>query len=274
MSTKLSYDFPVVRENLPNSVGKDTGFDAIYRKDSGVNLGVVSKEYKLITHKEAIDSVLRELGKRKFPPVTMVSEATSYNGARLFATFCLKKETRVGVTLRGRKVGDVVSPGFTVINSYDRTIKFDLRSYVLRLVCLNGAMVSEDLFHLRKRHLNSLDLPDMVDRFAENFSRFDDLIIPTISRMSQRNVTPKILEEELNSIPGWMQDESMEYLEKQGFISMIGDGEEGPEIEIAEETNKWDLLNAFTFVLTHSQSSTPERKMELNEEISQRFWEN
>ena len=78
---KLSYDFPIVRENLPNSVGKDTGFDAIYRKDSGVNLGVVSKEYKLITHKDAINSVVRELEKRKFPPVKLISESTTNNGS-------------------------------------------------------------------------------------------------------------------------------------------------------------------------------------------------
>jgi len=271
---KLSYDFPIVRENLPNSVGKDTGFDAIYRKDSGVNLGVVSKEYKLITHKDAINSVVRELEKRKFPPVKLISESTTNNGSRLFATFCLEEEKKVAVTLKGRKVGDLISPGFTIINSYDRTIKFDLRSYVLRLVCLNGMMVTEDIFHLRKRHLSSLDLPDMVDRFAESFTRFDELIVPAVSRMSQRNVTPKILETELNSVPGWLQDESMEYLEKEGFISMIGEGEDGPEIEIAEETNRWDLLNAFSFVLTHSQSSTPERKMEINEEISDRFWNN
>jgi len=43
--------FSVKREKLYRKDGTDTRYDALYRKDDGSQLSVVSRDYKLITHR-------------------------------------------------------------------------------------------------------------------------------------------------------------------------------------------------------------------------------
>lgn len=272
---RLSYDFPVQREALVNAAGKETGYDSIYRIDTGMNLGVVSQDYNLVTHKEAVDQVLEALAKKRFPKVEFVSEQTTHNGAHMFATFKVNRKFDIGQAVKSQnlKVGDYISPGFSVVNSYDRMIKYSMELFVYRLACLNGMIISEELFHYSKRHTNSLDIGAMVEKLEAAYESFESKIVPQIAGLGDALVTPPSLERELNLVPGWVQDESMEYLEKADFIRFLEE-EDGPTIEMHSMMSRWDLMNAFTYVLTHSESATPERKLEINQEISDRFWSN
>jgi len=270
MKDQSLFNFPVKRESIINSMGQDTGFDSIFRTDSGTSLGVVSRDYQLIKHNKAVTSILNLFEKKKVP-IEPVKINVSSNGARLFASFKTKKEIDLGISPKSNKeIGDVISPGFMILNSYDRSIRFSLQTFVFRLVCLNGMTVREQIFSHSKRHTSNLDVEEMIENFMTTFETFDN-IVPTISKMAQKKVTPTFLQDELNKVPGWVQDYSIDYLNKSGFINVEED-EGSPVIEMEKDLNHWDLLNAFTYVLTHTKDVSPERRFEATKEISARYW--
>ena len=156
-----------------------------------------------------------------------------------------------------------------ITNSYDRTIKFTLETFVFRLVCLNGMIAKEELFKQSQIHRRKLNIVETVERFIETLERFDDTIIPQLASMTERDVTPGRLEKELNLVPGWVQNETIEYLEKGGWIRLE---ESKKEIELVKKMTLWELLNGFTFVLSHSGSVSPETRLETTRLISERFW--
>lgn len=130
-------------------------------------------------------------------------------------------------------------------------------------------IAKEELFKHSQLHRRKLNIVETVERFIETLERFDDTIIPQLASMTERDVTPRRLEKELNSVPGWVQNETIEYLEKGGWIRHE---ESEKEIEIVKKMTLWELLNGFTFILSHSGSVSPERRLETTKLISERFW--
>jgi len=266
-----TFNFPVKREESFNSKGCDTGFDNIYNAKTGDNLGVVSREYKLVTHQEAIFNVLETFEKNKLPKVDPVRVRMSATGARMYAEFKFNQKIEVGVhASEDPKVGDLIAPGFKITNSYDRSVKYELSAYILRLICTNGATVNEQLYSERKRHSKNLDIQRLVEGFMEKFENFDKKILPQVVALSRQPVNPVILQKHLNDVPGFMQDEALDYLEKHKFVKFIdNDGE--TEIEMVKKMSSWDLLNTFTYTLSHSENIGEERRDGLSREVSERF---
>ncbi len=209
-----AFNFPVEREESLNSQGFDTGFDNVFNASTGVNLGVVSREYKLVTHKEAIFNVVDTFKKNGLPGIEPVNVRMSGGGARMYAEFRFKQEMKLGIhAIEDPKVGDVIAPGFKITNSYDRSIKYEISAYILRLICTNGATVNDMLYSERKRHSKNLDIQQMVERFMEKFANFDRKVLPQVVALSRQQVNPVVLQEHLNEVPGFMQDEALDYLE-------------------------------------------------------------
>lgn len=150
---RAQFDFPVERETLKNRMGKDTGFDNIFNAQNGNSPGVVSRDYNLITHKQAVLDVLEDFDKAGLPKVEPTRIETSAAGSHLFATFRFITEFDLGLkAIEKPNVGDLLSPGFQIINSYDRSYKYSLNATMLRLVCTNGMTVNELLFGQSQRH--------------------------------------------------------------------------------------------------------------------------
>ena len=127
-----AFNFPVEREESLNSQGFDTGFDNVFNASTGVNLGVVSREYKLVTHKEAIFNVVDTFKKNGLPGIEPVNVRMSGGGARMYAEFRFKQEMELGIhSMEDPKVGDVIAPGFKITNSYDRSVKYEISAYIL-----------------------------------------------------------------------------------------------------------------------------------------------
>lgn len=260
-------NFKVEREPIMNPKGFDTGFDTIYKKNDGLNLGVVSRDYKLITHEEALTRVITLLEKKKLPKIKPVRLQMTHDGSRMYAEFRLNKKSDIGITpVSNHKVGDMIAPGFMITNSYDRSLKLSTKSYIYRLVCSNGMVAQESLFSERKRHTKGLNLDSVVEKFVESFERFDEQIVPQVAALTNQILSPKDLEEELNSIPSWIQEEAINYLEKGNWLNLENDN-----FELIKDITKWDLLNSFTYVMSHSLTTNPKTAMELNQKISERF---
>ena len=266
-----AFNFPVEREESLNSQGFDTGFDNVFNASTGVNLGVVSREYKLVTHKEAIFNVVDTFKKNGLPGIEPVNVRMSGGGARMYAEFRFKQEMKLGIhAIEDPKVGDVIAPGFKITNSYDRSIKYEISAYILRLICTNGATVNDMLYSERKRHSKNLDIQQMVERFMEKFANFDRKVLPQVVALSRQQVNPVVLQEHLNEVPGFMQDEALDYLEHHKFIK-FNNTEGTVELEMIKKMTSWDLLNTFTNTLSHSITISEERRNDLSHIVSERF---
>lgn len=264
-------NFDVRREDLINSKGHDTSFDNIYKRSNGESLGVVSRDYQLITHDQALSQVINLLEKKKLPKIKPVRVRTTHNGSRMYAEFMLNRKSDLGLsTVSDHKVGDTISPGFMITNSYDRSLKFGASSYIYRLACANGMVVQEDVFGEKKRHTKGLDLDSMIERFVESFERFDEQIVPQVAALTDQFLSPTDLEKELNAVPSWIQNEAIQYLEEGNWLQLESD-EGRPQLELIKDITRWDLLNSFTYVMSHSITTNPKTAMELNRRISERF---
>jgi len=130
---KLQYDFEVAREPLRRLDGTPTEYDAIYRKRDGVQLAVVSKDYQLVTHREAVGFV-EKLGEHWGQQVEWPVIETSNQGKRLWA-----KANLPG--LKFRVLGEDYFPQMVVGNAIDKTRSFTLDFGLFKLICSNGARV-------------------------------------------------------------------------------------------------------------------------------------
>jgi len=268
-----TFNFPIEREPLSNSRESDTGFDNIYNAKSGQSLGVVSRGYKLITHQEAIFQVLEGFKKQGLPKVEPVRIRTSAEGARMWAEFRFvqkKLELDLGRAVENPKVGDLVVPGFKIANSYDRSIKYGLNAYLLRLICTNGATVTERLYSESRRHFGNFEIPDLIEGFVNQFGNFEKKVFPAIRSLNKQLVSPVDLQKELNEVPGWLQDETLDYLSEHKFIR-FKETNGDTEVEMVKEMSSWNLLNSYTYVLSHSENVSEEKRSELSREVSERF---
>ncbi|KKM28098.1 hypothetical protein LCGC14_1568170 [marine sediment metagenome] len=265
------FDFPVKREKLLNPQQHDTGYDAIYRTDSGANLGVVGRGYKLIPHRIAILDVLRQFEENGLPKVEPVRIAASAMGSRLFAEFKFAEKFDLGIaSTEDPKVGDLISPGFKIINSYDRSIEYSLSAFLLRLTCTNGMTVTEQLFFDSQRHVAKLEINKMVDSFVEKYGDMRDIVVPAIRNLSDKEVTPSYFENQLNGLPAWFRTEAISYMSDHNLVAME-DGEDGPELVMMKKISNWDFYNSLTYVLSHSDEISEERRNSLGETVSATF---
>ncbi len=136
--------FTVKRERLHRTDRIDTGYDALYRADSGTQLSVVSRDYRLVKHRDAVDFVhhmLDDLGvKRKKIRIDL-----SRNGGKLFYEVQLPEykfnaaDTGVKNTaLDGRPGKDEFVPRLIIRNSYDRTSSFSITVVILAKPALSA----------------------------------------------------------------------------------------------------------------------------------------
>ncbi len=128
------HEFEIVREELHRGRGEDTNYDVIYRADSGEQMGVVTRQYQLITHKEAVDFVLETLDAKKIAvgesKINLIGK-----GKRMDCEIHLP-----GMRFAVRQ-GDEFDPKIVLRNGYDGWTSFGITTGVYRLVCLNGATV-------------------------------------------------------------------------------------------------------------------------------------
>jgi len=133
-------DFPVelreLHHNFTDQYGNTNTLTVPNRKaivnvDTGAVMDIVSDQYKVVTHKEALEPVLAALYDGGF---SFTRTALYNDGQRLNIEATNKNtEYRVG--------DDVFFPRVQVLNSYDRTVSVKVIFGLFRLVCSNGMVI-------------------------------------------------------------------------------------------------------------------------------------
>jgi len=163
--------FPIVCE-MPVSWGVDDPkladkHKAIVNPETGKLFSIVSKDYKLIRHEQAIKRVERvlsayaDLGKWN-------TDIEFYNdGGRMRVKYRFP-EIEVEIAK-----GDVVNPELQLFNSYDTSWPFHIVLGAFRLICTNGMIIGQKFLQLRRRHVYDFEKIDLEDEVSTALDRLN-----------------------------------------------------------------------------------------------------
>ena len=127
---------------------------AIYRTDTGRELGVHGHSYKAVAPKHMID-VTRNIIERSDLSINGMQETirTSHNGARTFVQYKLPEHTYT------TSDGDNASLSLLAISSFDGTWPFMISAAAIQLACTNlQVFVGGEVSVFKAKHTQSLDI--------------------------------------------------------------------------------------------------------------------
>lgn len=253
----MNYAFDVERMPLKNPAnGRDIDRDAIVRTDTEEVLGIVSKEYNLVKHADAVKAAETVLAKSGH--FFKADEKMTHNGSRLYMTYRFPDVSiEVGRTSDGRP--DTVNPQLIVTNSYDGLLKFGFILGAFRFVCSNGLVIGHDIFEIHKKHTSGLDIEAVEEKAGRANHFFFNDVIPKYKELTHREVNV---------------EEKMKDIQKKGFPKRLSE-------KIAEKivtkaiTSEWNLYNEYTTFLTHDYNKDGKksygREMELQRVVARSF---
>ena len=201
------------------------GIEILNDKGKWECINIHSSEYNLVPNAEA-DMVVRDILEESGLSWTRVKEVwTGRYWARLF-----RSDTRFDDT----EVGEVLSLGLRVENSYDGSCQFRLVLMAYVLSCSNGLVIPKHFSSYRMRHLtsNEFDISEAILEIQHGFEQVRDLI-PSINRLS--------------GIPL-----SVELLSRVARDTDLPDRDWGHITrKLGDAHSAWDLMQAITHQLSH-----------------------
>jgi hypothetical protein len=267
-----NYDFEVGRERLILKNGQDTGFDALYRKDTGSALSIVTPKYKLTPHKTANEFVEKLLNTQNIA-FDYGKTAVTAGGNRFFREFRFPSMKFVpggpnNTALDGGRLDEYI-PTIIVRNSYDRSSTLDFVYGGYRLVCSNGLISGKTIQRIQVKHIISPD-----------FSKIGDTLV---DRLEMTIEDFKRTYEVLNTEPAniYLQVLMMEVLTKRmamaltamssGLVQLHFDADGNIEnVTASKQLSAYALLQLATNVATH-QVRKFHRSLELQKRIANVF---
>ena len=229
-------DFPVAQtpiylttdsESEGHRVKEIEGHRAIVRPDTGAVLGLVSDQYKLVTHKQSLAPHLEKLGKEGW---TIGNVRLERNGARSYVELHNKLETRAV------RVGDVVGTRLLLSNSYDGSTGVVSSGGYLVLWCLNGATTTQGGLTSSLRH--SGDVFQNIDTQANRLWNNFDQAINLYRGLAETGVSPEIAKAIIQEVCGIRKLDVVTNYWRRGHA---GD----------DKKSAWNLYNSITWYLTH-----------------------
>ena len=244
--TAIASPFPNVGE-MPVSWGrgKDSrpaeNHKAIVDLDTGKLFSIVSKDYRIIRHEEAITEVEQELSGTKglgdFDAVT-----DFYNdGGRMRRTYRFKE-----VALQVKK-GDFINPELHLFNSYDKTWPFIIHLGALRVVCSNGLVMGENFLHLRRRHIYELGRMNVAEEVGTLLARFNKQA-ERWKGWADKRLTPRTYTKVLEVMRFGVK--ATQTIEEKASEEASGMDPDGFPIITA-----WGLYNVLTWYISHNAVS-------------------
>lgn len=243
------YDFPVRTEQLFAGKIKINDRLAIIREDTNESLGIVSKQYGLLEHKEVVNSFRNILKGQNVEEKIELQK----KGAQLFATYTFPS-SNIEVTK-----GDIVSMRLIAKNSYDSSSSFQIMLGAYRLVCSNGMIIGSHFFKITQRHFTDsikIDIPGLRENLTQLTSKFQNSL-PVMQNMLETKMSQSItniVEREVKNknLPKYLAERIEENYEKNADSSV------------------WGYYNAMTYSITHEMKKD---KPTARNYYLQRAWE-
>lgn len=145
---------------------------------------IVSSDYKLIRHEDAIEDVEKVISENNNLGKYEVITEFYNSGGRMRRTYSFPK---IKVEIKPK---DHVNLKIELFNSYDVTWPFTLLLGAFRFVCSNGLVMGTKYYQLRKRHVFSLDRIAVREDLSTAIRRFN-LQTREWRRWTDVQLTPK-----------------------------------------------------------------------------------
>jgi len=224
---KNSYDFPIKLAPIQSDSILIPKKFAVIREDIKQPIGIVSDQYSLVKHSDAIDCFREALKGNKFEEKVEIIK----NGAQLFSTYKLT-DTQVEVSK-----GDIVAMQLILKNSYDGSNSLQIILGAFRLVCTNGMVVGSEFFRYSQKHITSGK--PAIDVLKQNVTALVNQFknsLPAMQAMSKAKLTAtpeKLFDAKTLEFPKYLANEaSLNYKE-------------------SDKNTVWTYYNALTYAISH-----------------------
>lgn len=220
------YDFPVELQGCFSPSGKPVpGARSVVRTDTDEPLNAVSSKYKLVTHSELVDKARQFVGIFGTPKETF---SLGQNGRKLLSTFQFVDKTQA------LQKNDKVGLRVMVQNSYNTSSSVIVKIGAIRLACMNGMVVADNVLEIKQRHTGDfqLEFPDpdrLWDVFCQNTNRWKELQRIELTESDYDSFVMKAVEEQII--------------------------QQAAEKTKTEGHSAWDLYNQFTYHITHESKA-------------------
>lgn len=134
----------------------ETEYKVLLRPDTGEIISVVRKSYRLITHKELIDTFFADLKERGIPAFADYSHS-----------YVTNRQMRLLITLPDINFEDgesEISLAVFLHNSYDASSPVRIVFGAIRLICENGMVLTESMTEHTIRHITGAKVEAIVAR--------------------------------------------------------------------------------------------------------------
>ena len=208
-----------------NILNKNTGHKFIVREDTGEVISCMTNEYNLIKNEQVIDIASPIMTKYD---AELKEVRTFSEGARSQWTWNFPNST---VDIGG---GDMVNPTVTIRNSYDGSLEASATAGAFRLVCSNGMVIGIVLGRNSVKHsiwTKDIDFEKIITSVVEKTGAIFTEDFPLL-----RDTKVKI--KDIGSVIKMFPEQ---------YTNTVVDYMLGNDIK-----TYWDLLNAATWVATHS----------------------
>jgi len=218
---------------------------ALVNFDTSKLYAVVSRDYKLIKHEEAIEQIEKEIS--EFPDLGKYTVYTRFynDGGRMRRTYRFYEE---GATVAA---DDSITPELHLFNSYDVTWPFIIILGAYRVICSNGLVVGEEFLHLRKRHVHDLDQINVRDEVFTALTRFK-LQTKQWEKWAHRQLTEKTYKKVIKDMK--FGKKAMDEIEDQIYQEAEGFSNNGVPI-----MSVWMFFNVLTWYITYKAVSLNHR---------------
>jgi hypothetical protein len=250
-----AFEFPVKREQVYLKDGSLVPREAILRADTREVLGVVSPGYRMIEHKDAVESaeqILNQIGKWD-----RTSVETTKKGARLFVKYAFM-DMKFKVTRRNGQE-DSVAPTLTLSNSYDGLLRFGFVLGAYQFICSNGLRIGHDIFEIVHKHTEGLELDGILTNAVNAMEHFREMTYPRYLELAE---TP------VGNIREYLEHLVIERHVPRRLTEKVAN----QTITDPSVQTMWDFYSEFTHVLTHRADKMGyERKDQVGQIVARAF---
>jgi len=220
-------------------------YKAIIDFDTGKLFSIVSQDYKLIRHEEAIEQM--EDAIQESPALGKYKVLTAFynDGGRMRRKYIFP-EVEVEI-----KESDTVNPELHLYNSYDTAWPFIVLLGAFRFVCANGLVVGKKFLYLRKRHIYGLDQLNLQEQISTALERFE-LQTDQWKNWANRQLTVNTYKKVIETMK--LGKRAMEEIEDRVDLESQGFADNGSPI-----MSLWIFFNILTWYITHRAVSLNHR---------------
>jgi len=242
------WDFPVEMEPCLDMRGNEIPkLRNLIRSDTGESLGTHKSKYKMITHSDAVNSIMDSIQESKISTDYEVKSHTADNGAKMRLEVLFND-----IKLKDPEVNSYIQYRVQAYNSYDGSWAFQQSAEGIRLWCLNGCTTPDTVAKTWAKHTTNVSVDSSAQKITDGVEMFlnnkgvweayrstpvtneqvEHLFKKTVCNVQHRASHDKFNDRQLQNLMGTWDNER----------SQLGN-------------NQWALYNCLTSWATHTEDA-------------------